>query len=178
MRQTTSTWPFSCLDQHVQSCDAQLFPPDWSSSFIKPTGFIYELERTACLAAAAALGYAAAVDRLAAATTQAHVFCVHLLLCFLHYTRISCVRREAMGREGLDGTHRLLSNNSGVGGRLHGLLLLWDVEIGHFVRKLRVLYRLRVAISRASGRLQNQQAGRSLGMIARTLMMAGRRKTE
>lgn len=47
---------------------------------------IMKLKPTACLAAAAALGDAAAVDRLAAATTQAHVFCAHLLLCPLQYT--------------------------------------------------------------------------------------------
>lgn len=47
---------------------------------------IMKLKPTACLAAAAALGNAAAVDRLAATTAQAHVFCVHLLLCPLQYT--------------------------------------------------------------------------------------------
>lgn len=33
---------------------------------------------------------------------------------------------------GQDGAHRLLSNDRGVGGRLHGLLLLWCVDFGHF----------------------------------------------
>lgn len=44
-----------------------------------------KLKLVACLAAAAALGNAAAVDRLAAATTQAHVR-VHLFLCPLYHT--------------------------------------------------------------------------------------------
>lgn len=86
-----------------------------------------------CLAAATALGHAAAVDRLAAATTQAHVG-VHLFLCLLHYTRVSDARgtRETKDDE-QGGTYRLLSNDSGVGGgELHGLLLLWHADFGHF----------------------------------------------
>lgn len=95
-----------------------------------------KLKPTACLAAAAALGEAAAVDRLAAATTQAHVLGVHLLLCPLQFTPESATFRKN-GRQsrndGRDGTHRLLSNDRRVGGGLHGLLLLWNVDLRHFV---------------------------------------------